>query len=172
MIGVFFLTVSNAKGEVITADDGWHGFSFPGLLNPVAPEDYSWFDIFEFTLTLPAILTVQDLGDSTDQFSVFDNGSFIFNTSEPSGCCVGDIFNPDIAAGIPELSHGSFLLEPGTHIITGTNNRFASTDFGGAGALRVDTIEINEPNIISLLFLSTFIWVVLSFLRRSESHLS
>ena len=161
IINVLLFTLPNAKATTITADDGWHVFGFPGVLNPVAPDDYSWFDSFDFSLTQPALLTVQDLGDSTDQFRVSDNGAVIFTTSSPSGGGVGDIFDPDIAAGIPELSHGSFLLGPGAHLITGVNIRFLSTDVGGSAALRLDTVTISEPDIIPLMALCLLTWVTL-----------
>lgn len=165
LISVFLLTIPNAKATVIVADDGWHLFQFPGLLNPALPDDYSWFENFEFTLLQPALLTVQDLGDSVDQFDVYDNGSLIFTTSTPSGGSIGDFFDPDLAASIPELSRGSFLLMPGDHTITGVNIRYVSTDGGGFAALRLDTISINEPNVMSLLIISLLIWAAVNFFQ-------
>ncbi len=163
LISVFLLTISTGKATVIVADDGWHFFQFPGWLNPALPNDYSWFTSFEFTLVQPALLTVQDLGDSVDQFSVYDHGSLIFTTSEPSGGGVGNFFDPDLAASITELSRGHFLLMPGDHVITGVNIRYLSTDYGGGAALRLDTMSISEPNIMSLLILSLLLWTAVNF---------
>lgn len=165
LISVLLLTISNAKATVIMADEGWHFFQFPGERNPTLPNDYSWFESFEFTLIQPALLTVQDLGDSVDQFDVYDNGSLIFTTSEPNGGGIGNFFDPDLAASIPELSRGHFLLMPGDHVITGVNVRFRSTDYGGGAALRLDTVSINEPNVMSLLILSLLIWAVVNFFQ-------
>lgn len=170
LISVFLLTIPNAKATVIVADDGWHIFQFPGLLsptlpNPASPDDYSWFESFEFTLLQPALLTVQDLGDNVDQFEVYDNGSLIFTTSDPIGSNIGNFFDPDLAASIPELSRGSFLLMPGDHKITGVNIRYFSFDGDGSAALRLDTISINEPNVMSLLIISLLIWAAVNFFQ-------
>ncbi len=178
LIGVFLLAISNGKADVvvIAPDTGWHHFLFPGMENLTSPYDYSWFTSFKFTLTQPALLTVQDLGDSYEQFEVYDNGRFIFMTSDPSGDSVGYVHDPDLAANIPELSRGQFLLMPGDHVITGVNLFHVSTDYGGEAALRLDTVRdtvsINEPNIMSLLILSLLIWAAVSFYpsKRRPTH--
>ncbi len=162
IIIIFFITISTAKATtLISADDGWHTFLFPGIYNPIAPGDYSWFSSFEFTLAKTALITVQDLGQSVDAFRVFDNGKFIFNADGGAGGGNGTVNDPDLGLITPGFSRGSALLAPGKHIITGTNIRYVSTDYGGSAALRVDTV--NEPNSISLLIISLFLWVALSF---------
>lgn len=167
---VFFisLTASNVHSLPLTVNGGWHYFEFPGVVNGVYP-DYSWYETFDFSLTKPALLTVQDIGQDVDQFNVFDNNIFIGQTSNPSGgqFLSNSISNPDVAMTIPDFSSGIFLLEIGFHSITGDNIRYLSTDYGGGAFLRVDTISVPEPTTISL-----FIIVGILFILRINHHSS
>ena len=174
------LTTVNAHSLPLTVDGGWHYFEFPGLVNNgIYPDyqefqgfaDYRWFDSFEFSLTRPAILRVQDLYLDLDQFAVFDNDIFIGLTSDAAGgqYLSNEIDDPDIAATISAFSSGVFYLDIGLHSIIGTNIRYLSTDYGGAAALRVDTITVPEPTTISL-FIIAGIWF--SLRRRHYPQLS
>jgi hypothetical protein len=174
------LTAINAHSLPLTVNGGWHDFEFPGLLNngiyPGYEEfndsgfaDYRWFNSFEFSLTKPAFLRVQDLYQDVDQFAVFDNDIFIGLTSDAAG---GQYLNdpvrdPDIAAMIPAFSYGVFFLDVGLHSIIGTNIRYQSTDFGGAAVLRVDTITVPEPATISL-FVLAGVFFSFRFCRQSQ----
>jgi len=173
------LTAVNAHSLPLTVNGGWHYFQFPGLVNNgIYPDyqefqgfaDYRWFDSFEFSLTKPAILRVQDVGLDVDQFAVFDNDIFIGQTSDPTGGSINsDVNDPDIAATLFSFSKGAFLLDIGLHSIIGTNIRYLSTDYGGGAFLRVDTITVPEPATISL-FIISGIWF--SLRRRHYPQLS
>lgn len=166
LIFLVSLTAGNAHSLPLTVNGGWHGFDFPGLYNngiyPGYEEfndsgfaDYRWFNSFEFSLTKPAYLRVQDIGLDTDQFAVFDNDIFIGTTSDARGGLIyGDVNDPDLAATIPAYSNGIFFLDIGLHSIIGTNIRYGSTDYGGYAVLRVDTIPVPEPATISLFILA------------------
>lgn len=168
LILILFVSL-NAHSRPLTVNGGWDGFEFPGLYNNgIYPDyeefndsgfaDYRWFDSFEFTLTKPAILRVQDIGLDVDQFAVFDNDFFIGVTSNPTGGGINsDVNDPDIAATLFSFSKGAFLLDVGPHSIIGTNIRYLSTNYGGAASIRVDTIPVPEPTTISL-FIIAGIW--------------
>lgn len=138
---VFLSLLPNANAVPLTVNGGWTSFSFPGVMNGAAP--YFWFSNFEFNLTQNAIVTVTDAFANTDQFDVYDNGSYIFTTSDPLDAGIDLGLTPDEASVSPFYSHGSFLLEPGHHDITGANIRPTSADFGGRAYIRVDTVP--EP---------------------------
>jgi hypothetical protein len=80
----------------ITVDGGSHYFEWTGA-GPV------WTDgPYTFTSTGPVILEVRDCCLVGDRFGVYDNGSFLGNTSSPG----------------PGLSEGQWTLPAGSHSIT------------------------------------------------------
>lgn len=141
------LFLPNANAVPLTVNGGWMSFSFPGISNGTAP--YSWFSNFEFELTQNAVVTVTDVFANTDQFDVYDNDSYIFTTSDPLDAGIDLGLTPDEASVSPFYSHGSFLLGPGHHDITGINIRPTSADFGGVAYIRVDTVP--EPATVLLM---------------------
>jgi len=102
---------------------------------------------------------VQDIDDTTDPFDVYDNGNYIFTTSDPFDggflSPIGNPNNPDEAALHSEFSRGTFMLKPGYHDISGTNIRPNSSDFGGGAFIRVDTIS--EPASLPLILLGILV---------------
>ena len=101
---------------------------------------------FEFTLTEPGELVIQDLFFSVDQFELFDAvlGS-LGVTSAPvdGGSCDSDF---TCAAGDPDYSRGVFALTAGSYSITGVQ----IAGISGAGALIVNTVPV--PASLPLLF--------------------
>lgn len=174
---LFFLT--NASAAPLTVNDGWVRFYFPGQDNGSYP--YNWYldsnltqvAHFEFDLTQNARLTVQDVGDTTDQFEVYDNNAFILVTSTPFGggylSFIGDTNSPDETVLHSEFSQGTFLLGPGHHDITGLNIRPTSTGYGGAAYIRIDTVS--EPATLLLVILGATL-ITYRNTRKSASNIS
>jgi len=128
-----------------------------GFANAIdAPAGTSW----TITLISAGTLTVTDVGQPGDQFQMFDNGIAMLATPSPftgpgqnpgqvslgngltsvpcSGCnnVGGDI---NVALGNAQLSSGTFLLNPGVNVITGTF-------LGSVGSGRFDFIaEPSDP---------------------------
>ncbi len=176
IIIILCFSMSSAKAVPLAIDGGWQNFLFPGLLNlppGVDPSDplFPWDTSFEFTLTQPGLLTVQDVGIPLDLFQVFDQGLFILETSGPSGNAFPVIDDPDVAALNPDFSRGSILLGIGEHVITG-GERNHSTDGGGGAFIRVDTVAVTEPSIPSLLILGLLIFYYKQFMLKNKQQKS
>lgn len=166
-----------AHAVPLTVNGGWVMFFFPGLENGSSP--YNWYldaeftqvAHFEFDLTQNAMLTVQDIGDTTDQFEVYDNNAYLFVTSAPFGggytSFIKNTLDPDETALHPEFSQGSTLIGSGHHDITGKNIRFTSTDYGGAAYIRIDTVP--EPATLLLIILGASLMVYRQNRRNSIS---
>ncbi len=174
IISILCFSMSSVKAVPLAVDGGWQGFLFPGLLNLPPGTDagdslYPWDTSFEFNLTQPGLLTVQDIGTPLDLFQVFDNGLFILETSAPSSNNFPDINNPDVAALNPDFSKGSILLGIGNHVITG-GERNHSTDGGGGAFIRIDTVAVSEPPILSLLILGLFIYYSRQLLLKNKRN--
>ncbi len=161
--------MSSAKAVPLTVDGGWQGFDFPGQLTAVDPLAflYPWDRSFEFTLTQPGLLTVQDVFDPVDLFQVFDNGLFILQTSQNNSGGFGFTSDPDVAALDPDFSRGTILLGIGDHVITGGEINH-STDGGGSAFIRVDTVSVAEPSILSLLIFGLLIFYYKQFMVKNK----
>jgi hypothetical protein len=141
--------------RIITADGSWYEFSFFDTTDeargcyPTDPDpnaldclpssaDNSVFvpaPSWDFTVQLPALITVTDAFLHGDSFDIFDGGGVpIFSTPvvtfDGDGC--GD--NPVNCLADPDASHASFLLGPEAHFITITPN--AIGDAGAAYLIR------------------------------------
>jgi len=139
------LAAVKAKADAITPGDGWQRFQF-------LAKGSAWYEpsSFEFTLVSNGILKVTDAFNAGDQFSVYDSTlGFLGNTSyvPPVPSAVNDI--PDSAFTDPAFSHASFLLNPGSYIISG----FAiESPYNEGGAyLRVDFAPVPLPSAVILL---------------------
>lgn len=136
--------------------DQWYTFGFDGVgsslssglgfilgTNPpsLAAPDPAW----TFTNAAPVQLVVSDGFASGDQFSFFDFGVLIGTTSASTS---GDQCNEDITACLADdsFSHGSFLLGPGNHSITGEQ----ISGITGAGFFQIASTTVPEPMSLGL----------------------
>lgn len=116
----------------ITVDSLWHDFTFGG-------DGSSWSDNFTFTLTSPALLKITDAFNSGDKFSVYNFGSFLGDTSDPTN---GYQYHADYDAAFASsvFSHAAFLLGPGTYDISGLT--ILSPFEGGRAALQLSSVPL------------------------------
>jgi hypothetical protein len=124
---------------------GTAGTGFTDCINPNCTPSPAGTS-FEFTLTEPGELVIQDLFMSIDRFELFDSvlGSLGFTSAPVDGGSCGSDFT--CAAGDPAYSRGIFSLAPGSYSITGVQ----TGGVDGAGALIVNTVPV--PASLPLLF--------------------
>jgi hypothetical protein len=138
------LTAVKAQAVAITPGDGWQRFQFLG-------QGSAWYDpsSFEFTLVSNGILEVTDAFNAGDQFSVYDsNLGLLGNTSDvPVSNAINDF--PDSAFTDPAFSHASFLLNPGSYIISGFAVKSPYNE--GGAYLRIDFAPVPLPPTVLLL---------------------
>jgi hypothetical protein len=127
-----------------TVDSGWNRFQAGAVGTTVNRQ-------FSFTLTQNAILSIVDGFLAGDQYEVFANGSSLGTTSVPgTGPNTGMNFDAALADGIHSM--GSFILGPGSYLISLAVLSRSGTDTGGhIGALRVDVAPVPVPAAGALL---------------------
>lgn len=99
---------------------------------------------------------VTDAGVSGDAFDVFINGTRFQTPSVPGSAFTG-LYTGDAAWADPRLSHGEFLLAPGTYRITIGVRELAPGFDAGEGFIRADLVPFNGvvPEPASVLLLAT-----------------
>ncbi len=178
VIGAFAFAALPAFATPVALDGTWYNFAWDGAADLGCGTgvvcDYTSAVPFYYDPGLPpwtfdatggAMLTVQDGGELGDRYHVFDMGALIGTTStvdlatyapgtyvcgggSPPG---GDY--PLDCVGDPNISHGSFLLAPGSHSITLS---IASTPYENSylAWFKVDAVEagsVPEPKTAILL---------------------
>lgn len=125
------------------------------------PSDSPW----TFTLPTGGEFIVTDAFMPGDQFSLFDHGTSIGDTSTPVIDHESSCFN-DISAclAFSEISKGTFALTAGDHAITGTV--IQSPFDGGVGYFQVRAVP--EPATMSLLAASLVALGMISYRRRAR----
>lgn len=147
-----------AATQALPTDGSWSAFDVDVLF---ASTD-AWIDLggdllaFSFTTTGPVRLDVVDGGFSGDVFELFDHGESIGYTGVAGGSYPDSLgLDFDAAWATPSYSQGSFLLEAGTHLITGRLAVSARDDLGQTldatvGALRVSAVPEPEDWVMLL----------------------
>jgi PEP-CTERM motif len=108
--GVWYAFSFTGTGSALFGG-GTPGTSPSGVTAPSAP--------WTITLSAPGKLTVTDVEDSGDQFTLYDNGALLGTTSTPvpNAAYVGECISCALAS--PDFSHGVFTLSAGVNNITG-----------------------------------------------------
>ncbi|MBV8684695.1 MAG: PEPxxWA-CTERM sorting domain-containing protein [Caulobacteraceae bacterium] len=123
--GVWYAFAFASSGSALTGG-GVPGTNPSGVSAPTGP----WI----ITLSRPTPLTVVDVEASGDQFTLYDNGKVLGETSTPSfGSYVGECISCALAD--PNFSRGYFTLPAGKNVISGvfdTGFGFGDGDFGVA----------------------------------------
>jgi hypothetical protein len=141
-------------------DGGWQSFSF----GTVGSHDNE--GLFTFLAPGAVDLKVTDAFLAGDQFSIYDNSSFIGNTSVPLGSGDDIGANADGAYADPLWSSGLFVLGAGAHSIDIVT---LQSPFGGGGAyIRADT-STSVPDVASTLPLLGFALMGLAAMARRIS---
>jgi hypothetical protein len=150
-----------SAGPITT--DQWYTFGFDGVgsalfacpatcENGVHPPSIALPSDPPWTITLPTAgqLIVTDAFVPGDQFSLFDNGVLLGDTSTPVIDQTASCFN-DISAclGFSDISKGVFALAAGNHAFSGT--AIQSPIGGGVAYLEVRLVP--EPATAALLAL-------------------
>lgn len=136
------VTAGSAQAATVNlvSDSGWSRFSFGDVGTTVTSRSYS------FSLIGNAIFSVVDAFTGGDSFEVFSNGSLLGNTSAPSTPGANTGMNFDAAlADTTGHSSGSWLLGPGTYLITLAVLTRAPGAGDHIGAVRLDTAPIPVP---------------------------
>jgi hypothetical protein len=133
-------------------------------INPVADQSLS----APFTYTGAGTLQVVDLFIAGDQFAIFDNSTFLADTSTPTNTGVSTCSN-DIACAVADPTDYSFLniaLGAGPHSITIETIQSAAGSSSGAAVLEI-TSAVPEPGTLALLAGGL---ALLGFRRRQKSQ--
>jgi len=120
--------------QYLPVNGGWNNFPF-GDVGSVTP--------VMFNLFCPGVMNITDLWCSGDQFSIYDNGVFLGNTSSAVyNECQSNSTHPDYTQQSANWSHGSYDLLPGWHNISIIP--IVSPYREGVGAIRVDSFKHGE----------------------------
>ncbi len=158
-IPTFLANTGVCTADMITSGDGWHYFSWTG-----GPGVFNDQGAFTYSSPVATVLTVTDVYVDGDRFQVFNNNLSLGLTSVPlndGSLLTGD---PGQAVLDSRLSHGTFLLPPGSNSITIETVQTASGYPSGGGFLRVDpvasAVPMPEPGTLTLavLGLGGLIW--------------
>lgn len=148
---------ASAATVALTPNSSWNIFDVSDVL--ANSGGLEWIDIndgsaliFQFTATTQTLLSVVDGGFSGDQFQLSDNGVALGATSAAINSYPTSLgLNFDAAFASTNYSKGSYLLEAGTHSITGllslsafdnTNTALNST----TGAVQLTAVP--EPSFL------------------------
>ena len=171
------LPAALAATETLPQDGSWSVFDVDVLF---AGTD-AWIDLaggllaFSFTTTGPMRLDVVDGGFSGDVFEIFDQGQSLGFTGLAGGSYPESLgLDFDAAWITPSYSQGSFVLEAGTHLITGRLAVSARDDAGLAldatvGALRVTPVPEPDDWLLMLAGLGIMGFVHLRNVRHTRS---
>jgi hypothetical protein len=132
--GIWYAFQFAATGSPLMGG-GTPGTNPNGVTAPAAP----WL----VTLTKPGELLVVDVEESGDQFSLFDNGQPLGDTSTPvvGGANVGECISCALAND--DFSRGIFFLHAGVNVITGVD--LGVVNFGDGDFIINPTLPVPEP---------------------------
>jgi hypothetical protein len=135
-----FMAQANATTVDLTTDGLWHTFDVDALT--ASSGALNWIDLndgsvlsFHIDNAAPLLLTVVDGGFSGDVFSVSDGVTLLGNTSAAVNSYPTSIgLDFDAALANPAYSKATYLLAPGSHMVTGWMSTSATADFGDIDA--------------------------------------
>lgn len=153
-----------ATTVIVLPNGSWNPFDISDIGSTAG--DLNWYDIndgsaLSFSVTVAAgqigTLTVVDAGFSGDMFSVSANGNALALTTAAVNSYPASIgLDFDGALADAKFSRGTYGLNAGTYLITGTLNFSALDDMGAplnatVGALRLEVAPIPEASTLAML---------------------
>ncbi len=152
------ITYGTAPG----AASGCGGLSCSPTTNPASDQT----NTSPWTITGPATITIQDIGDIGDRFTVSDNGVAIGTTSAPVGTGNPCGFDIGCARANANYSSGSFQLGAGAHSITISVIQNAPGTTSGNAAFLISAPGVTGvPAPPSVLLLGTAMLAMLGWWR-------
>jgi hypothetical protein len=151
VVGLGMIPAGAAHADTVSLGN-WYEFEF-GLAGSYASQFGSdpappW----TYSESFATILTVTDIDNAGDMFTVYDNGTLVGSTSDvPNTGITNNVYYPDTALTSSDLSHGIFDLSPGSHSITIQVARNALNFVEGAAYFRVDIAPVPLPPTVYLL---------------------
>lgn len=165
------LCVQAEASVTLNADGAWNAFDVDNALSTSG--NLEWIDLdsntlsFDFTLTGSAYLKVVDGGFAGDRFNVFDNGNLLGQTSVAVNTypdSVGTDF--DAALADANFSRGVFLLDVGSHSITGLLSQSALDDTSTAINATVGAVSLTAVPLPAAAWLYLTGTALMGFISR------
>lgn len=145
-------TTASATTNTIV-DAGWQQFTTAGGVGGGSVDGPYLFDSTKLTK-----VTVTDSFCHGDEFSVFDNGVLVGNTSEipaelhtcPTRFYLSNIARADISMTDPTFSQGAFYVGPGSHSLEFVNKAiWNGTDSGSVAFFRLETVSLTMTDCMA-----------------------
>ena len=142
-------TTASATTNTIV-DAGWLQFTTEGGVGGGSVDGPYLFESTKLTK-----VTVTDAFCHGDEFSVFDNGVLIGNTSEipaelhtcPTRFYLSAIARADVSMMDPTFSQGAFYVGPGSHSLEFVNKAiWNGTDSGSDAFFRLETVSLTKAD--------------------------
>lgn len=133
-----------------TVDAGWQQFTTEGGVGGDSVDGPYLFESTKLTK-----VTVTDSFCHGDEFSVFDNGVLLGNTSEipaelhtcPTRFYLSAIARADASMTDPTFSQGAFYVGPGSHSLEFVNKAiWNGTDSGSVAFFRLETVSLTKAD--------------------------
>ncbi|MDO5740505.1 MAG: hypothetical protein Q4P07_10195 [Ornithinimicrobium sp.] len=147
-----FATTASATTDV-SSDAGWQAFKTEGGVGGASVDGPYLFQSTKMTK-----VTVTDAYCHGDQFTVFDNGVRIGDTSEvplelrtcPTRFYLSDIARADVSMADPTFGHGVFYVGPGSHSLEFVNKAiWNGTDSGSVAFFRLETASLSKADCMT-----------------------
>ncbi len=155
------LSMAGAQAGPVSTTPTLDGRWYAVFMDTAESGTSAWFDIegdhadtvsFDFTTTQAVWLTVVDAGFTGDTFQVLDGNVVLGTTSVPGAANYpGLTFDFDEAWADGNFSRGTYLLQAGTHHITGWLAQSALDDGGVPinatfAGLKLEVAAVPEPS--------------------------
>jgi hypothetical protein len=152
LIGVASVASASTASATTTAtvDSGWQQFTTEGGVGGDSVDGPYLFESTKLTK-----VTVTDSFCHGDEFSVFDNGELLGDTSEipaelrncPTRFYLSPIARADVSMADPTFSQGSFYVGPGSHSLEFVNKAiWNGTDDGSDAFFRLETVSLTKAD--------------------------
>ncbi|MEO5723529.1 MAG: hypothetical protein ABIQ39_06215 [Ilumatobacteraceae bacterium] len=144
-----FSTTASATTNT-TVDTGWQKFTTESGVGGSSVDGPYRFESTKLTK-----VTVTDSYCHGDEFSIFDNGVLLGNTSEipaelhtcPTRFYLSDIARADASMTDPTFSQGAFYVGPGSHSLEFVNKAiWNGTDSGSDAFFRLETVSLKKAD--------------------------
>lgn len=142
-------TTASATADA-TLDAGWQPFTTSGGIGGASADGPYLFQSDKLTK-----VTVTDSYCHGDEFSAFDNGALIGDTTAvpedlrtcPTRFYLSPTARADASMADPTFSHGVFYVGPGAHSLDFVNKAiWNGTDTGSVGFFRLETVSLAEAD--------------------------
>ena len=170
--------VAQAEAATLVSDGAWNTFDVDDLTSDSG--NLEWIDSndgsplsFNFTLPVSAYLRVVDGGFAGDRFNVFDNGNLLGETSAAVNSYPASLgLDFDQAYADPNFSHGMYLLEAGSHSITGALSVSALDDTNAALNATVGAVSLTSVPIPAAAWLYLSGTALMGFVSRRRKSIN